>query len=252
MTTARDVLKSIDALMDEASEALAKTAYFEAESLCLKAMARARREVDFERMGRICLPLQESRRQRRHEACDAGAVHVIRGLPPRGVSAGPLESGLYLVEPPMVGVEGRTVRALVFRRQLPAMVLVREPTTQAGMWPMVAVGEIGAGLNVPPALGQREPMVVRVKVKPPARDDGLPDAAWFLAAQEALGDAAIAKVKPDQPADHRVDDLLELLDAVPDHEKLSQALQSACQDASKEGVSALVRRRPVVVDPFSF
>jgi hypothetical protein len=57
----------------------------------------------------------------------------------------------------------------------------------------------------------------------------VPDLTWFLSTGEALGDAALARIDPKDPAQWRVDDLLEMLDAVPDHEKLHQALAAACR-----------------------
>jgi hypothetical protein len=79
-----------------------------------------------------------------------------------------------------------------------------------------------------------------------------PSARWFLSSQEALGDAAIAKVDAKLPPDYRALDLYEYLKAVPDHEKLHQALEAACREAAVTGPSARPRRRAVIDDPFSF
>jgi hypothetical protein len=99
-------------------------------------------------------------------------------------------------------------------------------------------------------VGEPQAMVARCYVDPPA--GGVPDAAWMARAQEALGDAAIRRVGPDLPADHRALDLWDLLEAVPDHEKLAQALGEACREAARTGVNSGPRRRPVIVDPFGF
>lgn len=224
-------------MMERASLALYRTNYFEAQTLCLKAMKAALRARDFDRMGRICMPLQEARRQLRHLATDTGRVVLVTGL--LSASEG-YEPGCYLVAPPMVGVESRAVRELLVRKRVPALVLCREPTTSAGLWPMVAVAESDAA-PFPP--------VVRVRLAPPTGE--MPEIAWMLAAQEALGDAAIAKVNPRWPADHRVEDLLEWLEAVPDHEKLSQALQRTCYEAMRAPASIRARRRGMT-DPFTF
>jgi len=235
MTTATE--KSIDELMERASSALVTTDYFEAERLALKAMLRARRANDFERMARICLPLQEARRQRRHEAVDSGESFIVSALPGRDEH---LRPGCYVVEPPLVGIEGRAIRERAGRRRIPVIVLVREPITLAGKWPIVGVG-----------MGEWEPVVIRIQVDPPS-DPLMPDATWVLASIEALGDAAIAKVNSAWPADHRVDDLVEWLDAVPEHEKLHQALASECAAAAKSPPSTHPRRRPSIEDPFGF
>ena len=222
-------------MMLRASEALARTSYFECERLCVRALARARNANDFERMARICLPLQEARRWTRQTALDEGFRGVVTA--PRRMEE-PLETGCYLIAPPMVGVEAAAFRAHAAGRRVPVFVLTRDPTTRAGRWPVVGVGG-----------GEPLPVVVRIAVEPPANDE--PDPEWFARTQEALGDAALARVKAEWPADHRVDDLMEWLEAVPDHEKLIQALAGACREAVTAGVSALPRRRGKE-NPYSF
>ncbi len=222
----------IDETMERASEALAATDYFQAESLCLRALDMAHRAGDFERMARICLPLQEARRQKRLLAIDARPVFVIsrpEDVPRR------LEAGRYLVQPPMIGADARALRETADRQRVPALVLCREPATRAGQWPIVAVG----------------PQTIRAKVPPPANATA-PDAAWFEMAAEALGDAAIDRLKPDDPPHWRIEDLLEFLDAHPDHEKLHQRLDEACRAAIGAPEPAGRRRRNVIDDPFGF
>jgi len=235
--SSRTASSSLDRWMEKASEALIATDYFEAERCCLKALTLARRANDFDGMARICLPLQECRRQRRHAACDVPGCTVLSALPPAGASLSP---GRYLVQPPLVGLDDRTLRALADRQRVPVMVLAREPQSKSGRWPIVGVGT-----------GPREPVVVRVQVDPPVSPEA-PDLAWFMATQEALGDAAIRKAPANVPADHHVDDMLDLLEAVPDHEKLIQAVAEACRAAVGTEPSVLPRRRPIVEDAFSF
>ena len=240
----------LDAAMERASAALVACKYFEAERACVHALHEARRANDFERMARIVLPLQEARRQKRQLALDAGVIYVVRDL--RDVPK-PARAGFYLICPPLIGLDARRVREQLDAAQVPAMVLAREPTTRAGQWPIVSVGD---------------EVVVRTRVAPPEGGEDCLEAwargafagerasaahlAWFLAAGEALGDEAIARVKASEPAAHRVDDLLEFLSAFPDHEKLHQRLEEACRAAMREPVPERARRRPVVDDPYSF
>lgn len=222
--------------MERASLALERGEYFEAEGLCVRAIVAARRDDDFERMARICMPLQEARRQIRQIASDAGRIILVREIMLRVDEPLP---GFYLVEPPLIGLDARTVRDLLLRKRVPAVVLAREPETRSGKWPIVGVGG-----------GEPLPVVARVQLDAPP--NGKPTPSWLLAAQEALGDAAIAQVKPDWPADHRVDDLFERLEAVPDHEKLIQALEHACRDAAKLEKLSPPRRRATLDDPCGF
>jgi hypothetical protein len=220
----------------------------------VRAIERCRRSRDWERLARAVLPLQEARRQMRQIAMDAGRVAVLERLPSRGEK---VEPGFYLVEPPLIGLDARTFREMARGRRVPVLALAKEPTTASGQWPMVAVGgNLGA---------QAMPVSVRVRVEPPAGLTGaktiagagsVPDVAWVLATQEALGDAAIARVeegrKAGWPADHRVEDLLEYLDAVPDHEKLLQGLAATAREAAASPASTRPRRRGIADDPWSF
>ena len=69
----------------------------------------ARENDDFERMYRICLPLQEARRHIRQFAEDAGFRTVVAS----GADVpSPLTPGCYLVQPPLIGLDGRALREL--------------------------------------------------------------------------------------------------------------------------------------------
>jgi hypothetical protein len=240
----------VDDLMERASKALLDADYFEVEKLCRKALATARKANDFERMARVVLPLQEARRQRRHEASDAGIRMVLTTMPAKGS----LLPGMYLVQPPMIGADARRIREDAEASRTPIVIVCREPMTRTGQWPVVAVGS-GTLTSI---------RTLRAKIAPPAgvqpRDSGMtrdamtepPDGAWFLGANEALGDAAIAAVKPDEHPWWRVDDLAEALDALPDHEKLHQVLAAACRSAHGTPAPERPRRASRLDNPFSF
>ncbi|MBS0191115.1 MAG: hypothetical protein U0573_14900 [Phycisphaerales bacterium] len=251
---AKEAPNPIDRLMEEASQALLETEYFAVVKLSRRALERARKADDFERMARILLPLQEARRQIRQTACDAGPGALITARP-RPQS---LKPGLYLAQPPMIALEARDVREAADARSVPIMLLCREPMTRAGKWPIAAVTTGGLV----------DTITLRVQVDPPpgtipthdqpgagpTRDNStsVPDVRWFTSTSEALGDAAIARVKADMPASWRVDELMLYLDAIPDHEKLHQRLAEACRDAAREGPAPEPRRRALAENPYSF
>lgn len=209
----------IDTLMEEASADLGATLYFAAERKAAEALRMAHAAGDYDRMARILLPLQEARRQKRLLAIDAGAVHVLDRSPrleePEGGVELIIRPGCWLVAPPLVGADGRELRRRADDDEIPVLVVVREPETREGLWPIVMVG----------------PSTIRTKVRP-VRD---PTPAWFLATNEALGDAAIAEVDATLPAVVRVERLMDRLLTVPEHEKLHQALAQACLEAEREG-----------------
>lgn len=239
---------AIDRLMERASRALETMDYFQAERLAAQALARAHRASDFERMARIVLPLQEARRQKRQLAVDSGHRFVVT-TPWRGS----MVPGCYLFQPPLIAADARAFREAADSAQVPVLVITREPLTREGLWPVVAVGgDISIRTRVRPAvpLERVETVITR------DRYDGVhfepPPVQWFEAAAEAIGDAAIARLKPEDPAAWRVDDLMEFLDAHPDHEKLHQRLEENCRQAMLEDLPEGRRHRPKVDDPFSF
>ncbi len=234
----------IDRLMDRASQALAETRYFEAANHAAHALHRARRADDFERMARICLPLQEARRQIRQLATDAGTVRLVSH--PDDVR-GSLEPGCYLIQPPMIGADARVLRETAFKRRIPISVLAREPLTRKALWPIVGVGEISVRVQIDPP----EPLQRVEDHITKDRFAGEVSVAWFEAAGEALGDSAIAKLDAGLHPHWKVDELMEALEAVPEHEKLHQALAQACREAM--GTERPMGRRPSPFDnPFSF
>lgn len=239
--------------MEQASQHLVHRRYFEVEQLCSEALRRAHAIRDYDRLARLVLPLQEARRQKRDLALDTGEVYLVNGEMP---DESRLRPGCYLVAPPRVGVDGRLLREAADRRHVPIVVTVREPTTRDGLWPIVAVGPTTLRTKVPPPPPRQPPAAAgkggKVKAKagtktkkpaapveapPPAPAVGqaaLPSPMWFVEANEALGDAAIANLNPSAHPTSRVDTLIELLESHPDHEKLHQRLEEAARAAARD------------------
>lgn len=209
---------SITTLMTKAQQALARSHWFEAERLAVKALDMARADGDFGLMARIALPLQEARRQRMQIAFDSKKLLVVETPPSeeRG-----FEPKCYLVQPPLVAADARRMRLLAFEREVPAIFLCREPRTQLGLCPVVALG----------------PVTIRTRIDPPRTWDR-PTIPWFVSALEQLGDAAIETLDRAMEPAKQVDALLERLDAIPDHEKLHQALAEVCREAARHYVGS--------------
>lgn len=220
--------EKLDRLMEEASAALVATQYFHAERLAAEALSLAHQSRDFERMARIVMPLQEARRLRRQQAADSKKLTRIDNYPAfEALMTGtePLKPGCYLIEPPLVGADARELREKGLHDEVPVIVLAREPETQMGLWPVVTVG----------------PLTVRARIEPPgAKKIAL---SWFLKAFEALGDAAIAQIDPEEAAEDRVEHAMDLLAAVVDHEKLHQTLRAACEEAHRDAIDDAARPR---------
>lgn len=241
------VAHKIDAMMEQASESLVQRRYFECEKLASEALRRAIAIMDYGRIARIVLPLQESRRQIRDLAVDTGNIVRVDGDAPTGSAIKP---GMYVLSPPRVGVDGRALREAAMQQHVPIVVLVREPATRAGLWPIVAVGPVTVRARIePPASGKATTAKTTAKGKKPrgsaaeskakgsatgksGKEPAL-SAEWILQAGEALGDAAIADLPPELVPQARVMALAERLEAVPDHEKLHQRLEEAAREAAR-------------------
>jgi len=250
------VAHKIDAIMEKASAALVERRYFDCEKLAADALRRALATMDYDRIARIVLPLQEARRQIRDLAVDSGNIVQVEGEVPTGAAIVP---GMYLLSPPRVGVDGRVLREAATQKQVPVVIVVREPATKAGLWPVVAVGPVTVRARIIPPLtvsaatgagkGTERPAKKgkaaasgsagkKTKGKDVAASgtvgEPVVDAKWMLQACEALGDEAIAGLPPELPASARVLALAERLEAVPDHEKLHQRLEEAAKEAAKQ------------------
>jgi len=245
LTRTRDAQSGrIDAMMDKASRALVERRYFEAERIAAEALEAANLAGDYSRMARILLPLQEARRLKRQMAADAHAFFVIDDQLPKPAK---LAAGCYLIKPPRVGLDARMLRELADRRETPAIIICREPTTRLGQWPIVALGPVTVRTKVDPPVvaaptasakgrkGSKRSAAVEPSVE---GQDPLPDLRWFLEANEALGDAAIATLDPARGLASQIETLYNCLAAHPDHEKLHQRLAQACEEAARLGIES--------------
>ncbi|NBX37421.1 MAG: hypothetical protein EBR10_09410 [Planctomycetes bacterium] len=212
----------VDELMEKAQAALQAGQWFEAERVAQRALEVSHQASDFGRMRRILMPLLEARRQRMQAAANKAKVTWVRGeLTEDHLVA----AGLHMLEPPHVGADARRIRLTALRREVPALILCREPTTQLGLVPIVAIGLI----------------TVRARIGPPEHADK-PSKQWFLRALELLGDAAVGMIDGGLDAVRQVDHAMSLIDSVPDHEGLHMTLIRLCEEAERETRDASTAR----------
>ncbi len=221
-----DSLTHVDHLMAEASEALVATRYARAERVASDALTAAWMADGFGHMARITLPLQEARRQRTLQAFDTARESGlgVRVLDFAIEEETEVFAGCWLVQPPFVGADARRLRAAALRQDRPVATVTREPLTRQGRCPIVAVGAV----------------VARTTIEPPPT--AVPDLVWFAAAIEALGDSIITAAAAEEDLRRRVEFLLQRLDALPEHEKLHQALADACRLADRANREGTLRK----------
>jgi hypothetical protein len=193
--------------MEEASRALSNGDYFVCERAASNALQMAFQREDYERMTRILLPLEEARRQKRLAAVDTGRLKI---LDTSEQLDDPIESGCYLLEPLLVAADGRNLRDRANEEEIPVLVIVHEPVTRTGHWPLAMVG----------------PVTVRTRVDPPEKVT----IEWLLAASEALGDM----VDPELETPSLVSNIYDRMQTCVDHDGLHQVLMKACALAARE------------------
>ncbi|MFI4897116.1 MAG: hypothetical protein ACIARR_04760 [Phycisphaerales bacterium JB059] len=217
-----------------------------ARAIALEALLDARQRLDFETMsGALDVYAHSAERLvAAAEQAATGATIIARGAD----APDPLVEGCYLLTPPMIGADATNLRNAAWAGGLAVRALAREPLTRAGKWPVVAGGDVIVRTHVDPPvpLDRVDAAITKDAYAGPA------PLAWFRAALARLGEVALESVRPEDPAAHRVDDLLEILSALPDEARVIEALRHACAEAKTQRAPTLPRRRPVVDDPYSF
>ena len=217
-------------LMERASLALEAMDYLACEALCLEALRLARSSADWALYARVLLPLQESRRQRRLIAAE-GPILLGTAAPVSQAAIAGLRAGCVVLSAPL-----GPAQALALHREARAAhrhieVLYASHAPGLGPWRLSPY----TGLQTDCVRPAPEPDLTHRPLDP-ATDPAAHRraASWFLAASEALGDAAcaaaLARVGASSPA-QRVAALEEALHAVDSHELLHQALWSAAREA---------------------
>jgi hypothetical protein len=217
--------QAVESLLSEGQRAQASKDLFAAQAAAAEALRLSHQARDYARMAEAVGQLNVARQDIRRAAAKARRVTIIEGEIPSGAE---LKPGCYIVQPPRVGIDGRTLREIAAAARIPALVVVREPTTRSGLWPVVALG----------------PVTVRTRIKPPAptsskpaKAEPKPTPAWVQGALDALATASLADV-PGSPATVRVEALVERLGTVPESAELHEQLQRACLAAADELAAA--------------
>jgi hypothetical protein len=203
--------------MERASIALAKMDYLACEALCLDALAETRRDGNWSDYTRILLPLQEARRQRRMIAAE-GKVRLgsasLEGSPSDWL-ADHAPMCIAFTSPHTVDDAARFTQ-LAGEQYKYVEALFVDSATDAATWTVrsFAGPAVQCELTAPP----RE-----------AIDTWTHSDRWFLAASEALGDAALQTVTAKLGTIERIEQLEHCLGAATDHEILHQRLWDAAR-----------------------
>ncbi|MCE9589664.1 MAG: hypothetical protein K8S99_03980 [Planctomycetes bacterium] len=222
---------TLDDIMENASAALVKMDYLGCESLCLEALARARRERGWAYYTRILLPLQEARRQRRMIAAE-GVIRLgtatLTGAPADWLRETP--SGATVVTHPHTADTARALDELARAQRLHVEVLFAD-SDAAATWRLRSFRGPAVTREVPaPPPEWRDRWIKPGKTTP---GNARTPADWFIDATEALGDAALVCIDGKTLApEQRLEALEACLEVVTDHEIIHQRLGDAARSLS--------------------
>jgi len=222
----------VRALADAARTAWESGDAFAAERHGIAAADAARAARAWDHLAEILAFLRGLRSRRLDDAVAADRIVVLDEMPsdPEDIERMEIEPGLVLVRPMLVAADARRLRLAAFERGVPILVVCREPVTQAGLVPVVAIAP-GA--------------TVREKVPPP-EDPDHPSADWLQNAYAALAHAAVQQLDPELPLLKRMDVLLARLDAIPDDPAIHDAAIECCEalvESPEEAEPGRRRRR---------
>jgi hypothetical protein len=210
--------------------------YLECESRCLHALSVARREDNWAYYGRVLMPLQECRRQRRMIAAE-GTVRLGTGDLADPVAAWfeRCKAGCLVVTRPHDELAAMTIASTARQRMRYVEVLFADNEVQAPTWTLRSFPDGGVSCRMP---APPRDWINRWLQGSPAADspgdasNNLPwptPADWFIDATETLGDAALAGIDDAAAGHDRLIALERCLDAVTDHEIIHQRLGDAAR-----------------------
>jgi hypothetical protein len=204
--------------LDECRAAIDASDWFAADRAGVSALSIGASETvrDFQVVSDACQLLAHARSSKLSAAIETGKL-IQPGV--FDAEADPIEPACYLIEPPMVGADGRVLRERAEAEGIPVLVVVREPTTRLGKWPVVMIG----------------PATVRVRIDPPPNDE--PTIDWLIGACDALGLEAVRQGLSDERPEVRLSLLLERLQTLNHHAELTQEIVRTCETLLSEPVA---------------
>lgn len=214
MTESEVQSKPIDWLLAQADESLARGELFTCQRHAIDAVRQSHLHQDYVSLGRAVVLVRAVRSEKFRLANAVRKIVRISSyeeLDPYLTGEMPIQPGWYLFEPMLVAADGRDFRERADAEEVAALVIVREPETQLGLWPVAMVG----------------PRTVRVMLQPPKRMS----AAWMKEASAAMGAEAIARVDPDASPINRLDRLVALLETVTEDDALHAEVERTCRCA---------------------
>lgn len=224
-----------------AESLLSRGRVFEGEAHARRSIEHALLSRDFVRVAGLARVLRSARGEIRARALGAACVRIVERLEDLAEAG---ECGCVLIQPPLIGAQGRAYRDQSWARGLAVMVICREPRTSAGLWPLVAVGRSSYRTRIDPPEGVREvPGTMCGDVI-----DVPPTPAWFVEAAGQLGRGIIERVERVEHAAWRAEDLVDAVLAHPEDGSIHDALEDVALEAARTPLPTITRPLADYVD----
>ncbi len=228
----------LDAIMESASNALSRMDYLQCEKDCTHALSMARKQANWPYYARILLPLQESRRQRRMIAAEStirlGTTDLSHD-PARWINH--LAAGCIIITQPHRPAMARLIAEQMQDRFI--LALYAENPSDCPRWTLSSSpgSTLTVTIDAPPRACvdrwlkpndftnfNNDPPGHKATLSSPPVSLATVASNWFLDACEAMGDAALTRLDPQDIDVDRIKILEGLLLAMPAHELLHQQL----------------------------
>ncbi len=191
--------------------------WFKAEADAVQEIDNARSSSNWEALGVQIDCLLQARQERSKHARNGRGVRVIQSS--EDVDS-VKDGGRYLVQPPLVARDAAILDGAMKTRGFSGMVACREPVTNLGFCPIVA---LGSGVTV------------RVRVEEP-KNPLKPTCDWFDNATNELGKHVLEQLDTETTDQRQLDYLLAHLSAIPMHVPTYRAAIRLCNTLLSKSV----------------
>ena len=191
--------------------------WFKEEVSAIAEIDIARSALQWEALGDAIEKLRSARSLRARAAQNGKRVQIIQET---GGCEAPDDGGRYLVQPPLVARDAGVLDTLCKSLGISAVIACREPVTNLGLCPIVA---LGSGV------------IVRVQVEAPKNSEK-PTCAWFDHAIEELGDHVLEQVQQQSTEQRQLDYLIAHFSAIPTHMRVYRKAIELCDTLKSQGV----------------
>ena len=191
--------------------------WFKDEASAITAIDVTRAAMDWNALANAIHQLSVARASRVKKAHNGKRVRIVESNDGADLAK---EHGRYLVRPPLVARDASLLESTLKSRGFSGVVCCREPLTDLGLCPIVA---LGSGVTV------------RVQIEA-AKNPKKPTCTWFDHALEELGHHVVESINPDSSTQRQLDYLIAHFSAIPTYTHSYRIAINLCNTLASESV----------------